>query len=117
MTSRAVLYARFSSDLQRDASIEDQLRSCRDYAARKGFAVTEKYSDRAVSGASLMRYGIQKLLEDARGGGFDVWSSPKRSTGLVATRPTSPGSSSSCNFTESGSRPSARAWFRNCISA
>ena len=72
MTSRAVLYARFSSDLQRDASIEDQLRSCRDYAARKGFAVTEEYSDRAVSGASLVRSSIQKLLEDARGGGFDV---------------------------------------------
>ena len=66
MTSRAVLYARFSSDLQRDASIEDQLRSCRDYAARKGFAVTEEYSDRAVSGASLVRSSIQKLLEDMK---------------------------------------------------
>ena len=64
MTHRAVLYARFSSDLQRDASIEDQLRSCRDYAARKGFEVTEEYSDRAVSGASLVRTGIQELLED-----------------------------------------------------
>lgn len=69
---RAVLYARFSSDLQRDASIEDQLRSCCDYAARNGFAVTEEYSDRAVSGASMMRSSIQKLLEDARRGGFDV---------------------------------------------
>ena len=72
MTHRAVLYARFSSDLQRDASIEDQLRSCRDYAARKGFEVTEEYSDRAVSGASLVRTGIQELLEDTRGGGIDL---------------------------------------------
>ena len=72
MTSRAVLYARFSSDLQQDASIDDQIRSCRDYAARQGVEIVEVYSDRAVSGASLVRTGIQELLEDARGGGFDV---------------------------------------------
>jgi len=36
MTSRVALYARYSSDLQRDASIEDQLRVCREYAARQG---------------------------------------------------------------------------------
>ena len=72
MTSRAVLYARFSSDLQQDASIDDQIRSCRDYAARQGVEIVEVYSDRAVSGASLVRTGIQEMLEDARGGGFDV---------------------------------------------
>lgn len=69
---RAVIYARFSSDLQRDASIEDQIRSCRDYAARQGMEVIETYSDRAVSGASLMRPGIQTLMRHAQGGGFDV---------------------------------------------
>ena len=62
---RAAIYARFSSDLQRDASIEDQIRSCREYAARQGLKVVEAYSDRAVSGASLMRSGMQKLLRDA----------------------------------------------------
>lgn len=69
---RAVIYARFSSDLQRDASIEDQIRSCRDHASRQGLDVTEIYSDRAISGASLMRSGIQKLMRDAQAGGFDV---------------------------------------------
>jgi hypothetical protein len=58
--------------MQREASIDDQVRSCRDYAARQGLTVVETYSDRAVSGASLMRSGIQKLLGDGRNGVFDV---------------------------------------------
>src|SRR5690606_36891635 len=69
---RAVIYARFSSDLQRDASIEDQKRACRDHAARLGLEVVETYSDRAISGASMMRRGLQKLLRDAQTGQFDV---------------------------------------------
>ncbi|MEF9602482.1 recombinase family protein [Paracoccus sp. PXZ] len=69
---RAAIYARFSSDLQRDASIEDQIRACRDYAARQGLEVVEVYSDRAISGASMMRSGLQKLLRDAQAGQFDV---------------------------------------------
>lgn len=69
---RAVIYARFSTDMQRDASIEDQIRSCRDYAARQGLEVVDVYSDRATSGASLVRSGIQKLLRNAQGNAFDV---------------------------------------------
>lgn len=34
--TRVALYARYSSDNQRDASIEDQLRQCRERAAREG---------------------------------------------------------------------------------
>lgn len=69
---RAVIYARFSTDMQSDASIDDQIRSCRDYATRQGLTVVGTYSDRAMSGASLMRSGIQKLLRDGRSGAFDV---------------------------------------------
>lgn len=69
---RAAIYARYSSDLQRDASIKDQIRACRDHAARQRLEVVEVYSDRAVSGASLMRSGIQKLLQDTWCGGFEV---------------------------------------------
>ena len=69
---RAVIYARFSTDMQSDNSIEDQIRSCRDYAARQGLQIVEVYSDRAMSGASLMRSGVQKLLRDGRSGAFDV---------------------------------------------
>ncbi|MCV2895001.1 recombinase family protein [Lentibacter sp. XHP0401] len=58
--------------MQRDASIDDQIRSCRDYADRQGIKVVEIYTDKAVSGASLMRSGIQKLLRDAQDNHFDV---------------------------------------------
>ncbi|MGO4910638.1 recombinase family protein, partial [Pseudorhodobacter sp. W20_MBD10_FR17] len=69
---RAVIYARFSTDMQRDASIDDQIRSCREHAARQGLEVVDTYFDKAVSGASLMRSGIQKLLRDAQGRAFEV---------------------------------------------
>jgi len=71
-TPRVALYARYSSDNQRDASIEDQLRQCRERAAREGWTVVDSYSDRAISGASLIRSGIQSLLADAQPGRFDM---------------------------------------------
>ncbi|HEY0233920.1 MAG TPA: recombinase family protein [Afipia sp.] len=71
-TPRVALYARYSSDNQRDASIEDQLRQCRERATREGWTVVESYSDRAISGASLIRSGIQSLLADAQSGRFDM---------------------------------------------
>ncbi|OSP52462.1 recombinase family protein [Pseudoruegeria sp. SK021] len=69
---RAAIYARFSSDLQSDASIDDQIRLCTEYAARQGFEVVATYSDRGISGASLMRSGIQNLLRDAGTNTYDV---------------------------------------------
>ncbi len=72
MTGRVALYARYSSDNQRDASIEDQLRQCRERAAREDWIIVDSYSDRAVSGASLIRSGIQSLLADAQAGRFDM---------------------------------------------
>ena len=69
---RIALYARYSSDSQRDASIEDQLRLCRLHAERQGWTVADSYVDRAVSGASLLRPGIQELIADAQRGRFDL---------------------------------------------
>ena len=69
---RAVIYARYSSDNQRDASIDDQVRQCRKRIDSDGWRLTEVYSDHAISGASTLRPGYQKMLEDARNGGFDV---------------------------------------------
>ncbi|MPQ75193.1 recombinase family protein [Acetobacter senegalensis] len=69
---RVVLYARYSSDTQRDASIEDQLRICRTYAEQQGWTIVDSYSDRAISGASLIRPGIQDLITDATAGRFEI---------------------------------------------
>ena len=66
------LYARYSSDHQRDASIEDQLRICRERAHREGWQIIDSYSDRSISGASLIRPGIQALMADAQAGRFDI---------------------------------------------
>lgn len=70
--TRVALYARFSSALQSEASIEDQERLCRERALRDGWTVTAVYSDRAISGASLLRPGLQALLEGAQAGKFAV---------------------------------------------
>jgi site-specific DNA recombinase len=69
---RAAIYARYSSDHQRDASIDDQVRQCRKRIDKEGWHLTEVYSDHAISGASTLRPGYQRMLEDARNGGFDV---------------------------------------------
>jgi DNA invertase Pin-like site-specific DNA recombinase len=69
---RAAIYARYSSDNQRDASIDDQSRQCQQRIKTEGWSPTEVYSDRAISGASTLRPGYQKMLEDARNGVFDI---------------------------------------------
>ena len=66
------IYARYSSDLQRDASIEDQIRLCTERAEKDGCKVANCYSDHGLSGASLMRPGVQMLLQDALNGKFDI---------------------------------------------
>jgi site-specific DNA recombinase len=68
----AAIYARYSSDLQRDASIEDQIRLCKERAKREGWRTVNCYTDHAISGASLIRPGMQMLLQDAQAGKFDV---------------------------------------------
>src|SRR5262245_47204546 len=69
---RVALYARYSSDQQRAASIRDQQRTCRAFAASRGWNVVADYADAAISGATLMRAGIQSLMRDAAANKFDV---------------------------------------------
>jgi site-specific DNA recombinase len=45
----AVIYARYSSDKQREESIEDQLRECKEYADQNGTTVVRTYIDRTLS--------------------------------------------------------------------
>ena len=69
---RAVIYARYSSDLQRQESIEDQIEVCRRYAEGLGWSVVEHYTDAAISGSSRFRPAFQKLLADAELRKFEV---------------------------------------------
>ena len=69
---RIAIYARYSSDNQRDASIEDQIRLCQEKADREGWTVAQCYTDHSISGASLMRPGIQALMQDAQAGRLDM---------------------------------------------
>jgi len=70
---KVALYARCSTDNQRDASIEDQFRLCRERAEREQWNVVSTYTDPAISGASMiLRPGIQRLLQDAKAGQFDI---------------------------------------------
>lgn len=70
---RVALYARYSSDNQRDASITDQLRMCRLRAEKEGWTVVEEYTDHSISGASMIqRPGIQALVMDSTRGRFDL---------------------------------------------
>ncbi len=70
--TRAAIYTRFSSHMQREASIEDQERLCRERAEREGWEVAALFADRALSGASMLRPGLQALLEAASDGSVDV---------------------------------------------
>ncbi|NKW82587.1 recombinase family protein [Ochrobactrum pecoris] len=71
--SRAALYARYSSDNQSEASIEDQFRLCREHAGRERWQIVGSYEDAAISGSStILRPGIQRLVQDAQRGEFKI---------------------------------------------
>lgn len=67
---RIAAYARYSSDSQREASLEDQLRNCRTFCSRQGWAAPVVYTDAATSGSRNDRAGYVRLLADAAQ--FDV---------------------------------------------
>jgi len=62
---KVAIYARYSSENQRDASIADQFRVCREFAQRQGWHVAAEFSDHAVSGATIMRPGFQAMMREA----------------------------------------------------
>jgi site-specific DNA recombinase len=51
---KVAIYARYSSENQREASIADQFRICREFARRQAWTIAKEYSDAAVSGATLL---------------------------------------------------------------
>jgi DNA invertase Pin-like site-specific DNA recombinase len=69
---RAACYARYSSDLQSEASIPDQFRACERIASASGFEVVARFEDRAISAGTAERPGYQAMLTAARARAFDV---------------------------------------------
>ena len=69
---KAALYARYSTDKQSGASIEDQHRVCERLAERHGFKVVARFSDAAISGGTTSRPGYQDLLSAGRRHEYDV---------------------------------------------
>ena len=51
----AVIYARYSSDNQREESIEGQIRECTAYAEKNGITIVKHYIDRAISAKGRLR--------------------------------------------------------------
>ncbi|MBQ8903530.1 MAG: recombinase family protein [Oscillospiraceae bacterium] len=70
--SKAVIYARYSCDNQREDSIEGQLRECKAFAERKGYTVVNVYADRAVSAKTDNRPEFQKMVKDSAKKEFDI---------------------------------------------
>ena len=69
---KAVIYARFSSDRQREESIEGQLRECKEYAQRNGITILGSYIDRALSAKTDNRPEFQRMIKESAKGLFDV---------------------------------------------
>ena len=61
----AVIYARYSSDNQREESIEGQLRECKEYADQNGITVVRTYIDRALSAKTDSRPQFQQMIHDS----------------------------------------------------
>ena len=66
----AVIYARFSSSAQREASIEQQITVCTAFAKQNGYNVLQTYSDRALTGRTANRPQFLQMIRDAREGTF-----------------------------------------------
>ncbi len=69
---KAVIYARYSSDSQREESIEGQLRECMEYAKFNDIEVVETYIDRALSAKTDNRPNFQKMIKDSSRHLFDI---------------------------------------------
>ena len=63
---KAVIYARYSSDNQREESITAQVRACTEYAERQGYTVVKVYTDEARSAQTDDRPGILHMIADIK---------------------------------------------------
>ena len=69
---KGVIYARYSSDSQRDESVDGQIRECKEFAKRSGITVVDTYIDRALSAKTDNRPDFQRMIKDSAKRLFDV---------------------------------------------
>ena len=69
---RAVSYSRFSTDMQREESIEAQERAIKEYCESNGYAYVGAYADRGLSGKSDKRPEFLRMISDSASDLFDV---------------------------------------------
>ena len=69
---KAVIYARYSSDNQREESIEGQLRENKAFAEKNGIEIIGTYIDRALSAKTDNRPEFRKMIDDSSKGLFDI---------------------------------------------
>ena len=72
----AVIYARYSSDSQREESIEGQLRECREYAECNNMTIVGTYIDRALSAKTADRPEFQRMIKDSAKELFEILTGP-----------------------------------------
>lgn len=68
----AVIYARYSSDNQREESIEGQLRECKAFAEANGMIIVGTYIDRALSAKTDNRPDFQRMIKESSNGAFEL---------------------------------------------
>lgn len=71
MTKTAVIYARYSSNRQREESIEGQIREYKAFAAQNNLSIIHEYIDRAFSAKTINRPDFLKMIEDSSKHAFD----------------------------------------------
>lgn len=69
---KAVIYARYSSDNQREESIEGQIRECTAFAQKNGITILRTYIDRAFSAKTDNRPEFQHMIKDSSKKLFDM---------------------------------------------
>lgn len=67
-----MIYARYSSDNQREESIEGQVRECRAFAEKNDIQIIDTYIDRALSAKTDNRPDFQRMIKESSSGNFNV---------------------------------------------
>ena len=70
--TKAVIYARYSSDKQNEVSIEGQIAECRKYAKENDIAIVQEYVDRAQSATTDKRPSFLRMIDDSRQRNFEI---------------------------------------------